>query len=92
MQETEIWPYEQMVYAQPRICPRNWDEQIQWDFKIQTDHAFSARRTELVIVKKKKKKEKKEKRKETLVTLKESEKNYEYVDLARELKNRGTWK
>ena len=24
VQEIEIWPYEQMVYAQPRICPRKW--------------------------------------------------------------------
>ena len=21
VQEIEIWPYEQMIYAQPRICP-----------------------------------------------------------------------
>ena len=24
VQELEIWPYEQMVYAQPRTCPRKW--------------------------------------------------------------------
>ena len=27
VQESEIWPYDQMVYAQTRICPRNWDAQ-----------------------------------------------------------------
>ena len=25
VQETEVWPYEQIVDAQPRICPREWD-------------------------------------------------------------------
>ena len=25
MQEIEIWPNEQMVFAQPRICPGEWD-------------------------------------------------------------------
>ena len=24
VQEIWIWPYEQMVYAQPSICPRKW--------------------------------------------------------------------
>ena len=27
VQEVEDWPYEQMVYAQPRICPGEWDAQ-----------------------------------------------------------------
>ena len=27
MQEVWIWRYKQMVYAQPRICPRKWDAQ-----------------------------------------------------------------
>ena len=27
VQEIEIWPYEQMVYAQPRICPGERDAQ-----------------------------------------------------------------
>ena len=27
MQEIEIWPKEQMVYAQPRICSEEWDAQ-----------------------------------------------------------------
>ena len=25
VQEIEIWPYKQMVYAQPRINPGKWD-------------------------------------------------------------------
>ena len=25
VQEIEIWPYEQMVYAQPSTCPGEWD-------------------------------------------------------------------
>ena len=24
VQEIQIWPYEQMVYAQPSTCPRKW--------------------------------------------------------------------
>ena len=27
VQEIEIWPYDQMVYAQPNICPGEWDTQ-----------------------------------------------------------------
>ena len=25
VQDIEIWPYEQMVYAQPKICPNEWN-------------------------------------------------------------------
>ena len=32
MQEIEIWPYEQMVYTQPRICPGKWDAEISLGF------------------------------------------------------------
>ena len=34
VQGVEAWPYEQMVYAQPRICSREWDAQTPlrfWD-------------------------------------------------------------
>ena len=34
MQKIEIWPYEQVVYAQPRVCPGEWDAQTSpgfWD-------------------------------------------------------------
>ena len=64
-----------------------------WDFKIQTDHLISTRRTDLVIINKKKR---------TCrivnfavptdyrVKLKESEKKDKYLNLARELKK--LWK
>ena len=34
VQEIKIWPYEQIVDAQPRICPAEWDAQTPlglWD-------------------------------------------------------------
>ena len=31
VQEIGIWPYEQMVYTQPWICPEKWDKLL-WDF------------------------------------------------------------
>ena len=43
MQETEIWEYKQMLYAQFRIRPGEWDT-LFWDFKMQTYHLTSARR------------------------------------------------
>ena len=43
-----------MVYTQTRICPKEWDEKIRSDFVIQTDHLISARRPDLMIIKKKK--------------------------------------
>ena len=61
-----------------------------WDFNIQTDHLIPARRTELIIINKKKKRTCK------IVDfavpavhrmkMKECEKKYKYLDLARELK------
>ena len=32
VQEIEIWPYEYVVHAQPRIRPGEWDEQISLGF------------------------------------------------------------
>ena len=32
VQETEIWPYEQMVYAQLSTCPEEWNTQIPLGF------------------------------------------------------------
>ena len=32
VQEILIWPYEQVVYAQPRIYPREWDAQTSLGF------------------------------------------------------------
>ena len=45
-----------MVYAQPRIYSKNGTNKILWDFEIQTDQLISAKRPDLVIVKKKMKK------------------------------------
>ena len=51
------------------------------DFEIQTDHLFTARRPDLVIVNKKKKERERE-------NLPNSEKRDKYVDLAGELKKK----
>ena len=32
VQEVEVWPYKQMVYAQKRICPGEWDTQTPLGF------------------------------------------------------------
>ena len=32
VQEIEIWPYEQVVYAQPGICQREWNAQTSLKF------------------------------------------------------------
>ena len=38
MQEIDIWPYYQMVYAQPRTLSEKKTHKILWDFETQTDH------------------------------------------------------
>ena len=43
----------------PEFVQRNETYKLLWDFGIQTDHLISARRSDLVIVKKKKKKKEK---------------------------------
>ena len=57
VQETKIWPYEQMVYAQPSTCPRNATHKLLWDFDIHTDHLNSARKPDLIIINNNKKRE-----------------------------------
>ena len=52
---------------------------LQWNFNIQTDHLISARRPDLIIIKKKREFAK-------LWTLRENEKKNKYLDFARELK------
>ena len=42
--EIEIWSYEQMVCAEPRICSGEWDTQTPLGFWDKTDHLISARR------------------------------------------------
>ena len=44
-----------MVYAQPRIRPKNETHKILSDFQIQMDHLISARTPDLIIVNKKEK-------------------------------------
>ena len=44
VQEIQISLCEQGGYAQPRICPREWDAQINWDIVIQTYHLIAPRR------------------------------------------------
>ena len=80
------WPYKQMVYAQPSICPRKWD------FEIQTDQLILARRPNLIIINRRKKKKRTCKIVDFAVStdhrikLKENEKKDKYLDLAWELK------
>ena len=43
-----------MEYAQPRICLEKHTHKLLWDFDIQTDHLFSARRPDLIMINKRK--------------------------------------
>ena len=64
VQEIEIWPCEQVVYAQPRICPRKWNAQNSlgfWDTNGSPNLAQTTRPIDNQQQKKKKEK-KKEKR------------------------------
>ena len=59
-----IWTYEQVVHAQCRIRPGEWDARSSqgfWNTNLQTDHLISAWQVDLAIVKKKKKKKKEKK-------------------------------
>ena len=62
MQEIKIWPYEQMVDAQPRIILENETQKPLWDFEKQTEPLLPTRRPDLVIIHKTKKKKKKKKK------------------------------
>ena len=89
VQEIEIWPYEQIIYAQPRIFPGEWDTQTSlgfWD----TNGSLNIDQTTRYY-------NNQQKRKRICrivdfavpadhrVKLKESEKKDKYQDLAREL-------
>ena len=52
VQETYIWPYEQMEHAQLIIRLGNKSHKFIWDFHIQMDHLISATWLNLVIVNK----------------------------------------
>ena len=89
MQETEIWPYEQMDYAQPS-SPGEWHTQTPMGLWHKTDHLISARRPDLRVIDTKKRTCKivdfsvpGDRR----IKLKESEKKYKNLDFARKLKS-----
>ena len=73
---------------EPESVLANEAHKILWDFEIQAERLTPARRPDLGIIYKKKKKKKKKKM-DPRVKIKESEKRYKYLDLAREL--RKTW-
>ena len=98
VQETEIWPCNQMVYAQTIIRTGKGTHKILWDFEIQMDYLIPATdQTLWWLTKKKKKKKKKEKKRKiwrtvdyafpanNRVKIKESGK-IKCLDLARELR------
>ena len=88
-QEIEIWPHEQMVYAQPKVCPGEWDTQNPLGFWDTNWSPNFGQTTRLSC---------NQQEKENLqncvlafpvdhrVKLKENEKRDKYVDLTRELK------
>ena len=61
MQEIEVWPYAHMVYAQPKICPGEWDAQNPLQF-LDTNGSLNLGQTtrRCQIVDQRKKSEKKE--------------------------------
>ena len=78
-----------MVYAQPRICPGEWDAQTHLGFWDTNDHLISARRPDLKTINKKVRTWKIVESAVLAyhrVKLKECEKRDKYLDLARELK------
>ena len=77
----------------PAPVLENDTHKLIWNFDIQKDHLISARRSDLIIIKKKKRKEKRICKivdfavpADHGIKLKESEKKDKYLDLARELK------
>ena len=74
----------------PAPVLENATHKLLWNFNIQTDHLIPARRTDLIIIKKKKKRTCKivdfAVPADHRIKLKEFEKKDKYLDLARELK------
>ena len=80
-----------MVYTQPNICPGEWHTQTPLEFWYTDDHFM----TRLYYTQQKKRTCKIVDfavLADYTVKLKQSEKKDKYFDLARELKNCGTWK
>ena len=80
----------------PAAVLENDSHKLLWDFDIHTDHLISTR-TRPNNNQQKEKKERICRIVDFAVPadhkkMKECEKKYEYLDLARELKNRGTWR
>ena len=67
VQEIEMLPYKQMVYAQPRILPRKWDAQTPlgfWDISRSPNLSLTTKPNNGPKKKKKKKEKKRKKKKE----------------------------
>ena len=86
----------------PTSVLQNETHKLLWDFDTQTDHLKSTRRPDLIIIKNNNNNNNNKKRicnigdfavpADHRIKLKEIEKKNKYLDLARELKNSGTWK
>ena len=76
----------------PAPFQENDMHKLLWDFDIHTDHLISARRPDLIIINKEKRTCKIVDFADHRIKLKECEKKDKYLDIARELKNYGTWK
>ena len=96
VQNTEIWPYEQMVHAQPNICPGEWDTQTPMVF-WHTNRSPNLSQTSRPYYNQQLQKKKKQKKKNSQncglgcpswpqSKIKETEKKDKYLDLTRELK------
>ena len=55
VQEIEVWPYKQMIYAQPGICPREWDTQTPLGFWHTNWSPNLGQKPDLIIINKKEK-------------------------------------
>ena len=77
----------------PKPVLENNTHKLLWDFHIHTEHLFTARRPDLIIISKKKRTGKIvnfDVPADHRIKLKDCEKKDKYLSLVRELKNRGT--
>ena len=84
-----------IIMHNPTPVLENDTHKLLLDFDVQTDHLISARRADLIIINKKKRICKIVNfavPADHRIKLKECEKKDKYLDLARELKNYGTWR
>ena len=98
VQEIQIWPCQQMVYAQPRTCPRKWYTQTPVGLWYTNGSPNLGPKTRSYNNQQKKKRNCHKIVDFAIpadhrIKLKECEKRDKYLDLARELKkNYGTWR